>query len=847
LNVTNNKKFLATTIALLLLLSTTISLTFTDTASAHTPAWQIPTFAFVSVAPNPVDIGQQVNIVVWLDKALPSADVGNNIRMKGYKVTITAPDGTADTVSWDAIADTTSSAYTAYTPDQVGNYTILFQYPGQSYTWTISTGAVYQNDTYLPSNATTTFTVQENPVAGYPQTSLPTEYWSRPIYGENTYWYTISSNWLGSPQITADVQPDGNAPNTSHIMWTKHMQDAGLAGGNVGDSLGDTYYTGMSYEGEFANPIILNGRLYYSEPLANSASAGDYVSVDLQTGQEIWRQHYAVNPTFAQVFDYESQNQHGAVSYLFAVSGTTWIAYEPKSGDWVFNITNVPSGTAVYTPKGEIIRYVLNAQNNWLALWNDTAVVGLQGTMGQTAGDLDAWRPVGVNADAKTGYSWNVTIPALPSGASIIGAIQDDILLVGANWGASMNSPVIGTPANAQLYAISLNPSNRGTLLWKQTYSPPAGNVTRIPLRIDPINNVVIMYDKETMQWSGYSLSDGSIKWGPVGSENSWNYYSVYADTRATAYGNLYSAGYSGILYCYNTANGQLLWTYGNGGEGNSTNSGTETSYGNYPAHIGAVGGGIVYLFTSEHSPGSPLYKGAEVRAINATTGQEIWTIQGWGESGGFFTANGAIADGYYAFFNAYDGQIYSLGRGASKTTVTTPSIAVTSGQSVIVSGTVTDISTGTTQEEQAARFPNGIPVASDASMSDWMEYIYMQQPKPANFTGVDVTINVVDANGNYRTIGKAQTDENGFYSLQWTPDITGKYSVFATFAGTNGYYGSSSEAAFAVDQAPATSTPQATQEPSAADLYFLPAIAGLFVAIIICIAMIALVLRKHP
>ena len=87
--------------------------------------------------------------------------------------------------------------------------------------------------------------------------------------------------------------------------------------------------------------------------------------------------------------------------------------------------------------------------------------------------------------------------------------------------------------------------------------------------------------------------------------------------------------------------------------------------------------------------------------------------------------------------------------------------------------------------------------MSSDASMSYWMGYVYQQKPLPTNFIGVEVTLSVVDANGNYRTIGTTTTDARGFYSLHWTPDITGKYSVTATFAGTNGYWPSSAEAAF--------------------------------------------------
>jgi hypothetical protein len=71
--------------------------------------------------------------------------------------------------------------------------------------------------------------------------------------------------------------------------------------------------------------------------------------------------------------------------------------------------------------------------------------------------------------------------------------------------------------------------------------------------------------------------------------------------------------------------------------------------------------------------------------------------------------------------------------------------------------------------------------------------------------------INVVDANGNYRTIGTVSTDVYGQYSLSWTPDITGDYSVIATFAGTNGYWPSSAKTSFTVDEAAATPTPVPT------------------------------------
>jgi hypothetical protein len=325
------------------------------------------------------------------------------------------------------------------------------------------------------------------------------------------------------------------------------------------------------------------------------------------------------------------------------------------------------------------------------------------------------------------------------------------------------------------------------------------------------------------------------------------DYYSTPAagwDPDIAIYGRLYSSGFSGTLYCYDLATGKIIWTYGNGGPGNSTNSGLEVP-GRYPTSINAIGNGIIYTVSVEHTVNTPIYKGALARAINATDGTEIWTLSDY--TGEFMLTSYAMADGYNTFFNGYDNQIYTIGRGSSAMKVDAPKAAIELGKSLVISGTVTDTSAGTKQSQQAKDFPNGVPVASDACMKDWMGYVYQQKPLPTNFTGVPVTISVVDSNGNYRIIGTTKTDTTGSYGLQWTPDISGMYTVIATFAGTNGYWPSDSETYFAVDAPAATATPMPTQAPSAADLYFLPAIAGLFVAIIVCIAMVALVLRKHP
>ena len=124
---------------------------------------------------------------------------------------------------------------------------------------------------------------------------------------------------------------------------------------------------------------------------------------------------------------------------------------------------------------------------------------------------------------------------------------------------------------------------------------------------------------------------------------------------------------------------------------------------------------------------------------------------------------------------------------------------------------------------------------------------VYQQKPLPTTFAGVEVTISVIDANQNYRTIGTTTTDASGTYGLQWTPDIEGKYTVIASFAGTNGYWPSKAQTYFAVDPTQVTPAPDQAQQTSLADQYFMPAVVAIILVIIIIGAIILLMLRRIP
>ena len=410
----NKNKILATSIAIFLVLSAGISLTFLPTSKASTtqPA-NLPTYAYINVAPNPTGVNQRVLVIMWLTNLFsPESGIGNNYRFHNYILTITPPNGTKDVINFPVVNDSTSAQDYSYLPTQAGQYNFNFTFPGQPFneyahdTQVVTLFGVhepepYLNDTYLPSHASTNLTVLSTPIPAYPTTPLPTSFWTRPIYGENPNWYTIASNWLGSG---SPVEPTagtgaigayganslftgaalnrnpGDAVGSliSHIMWTKPLQQGGIVGGNNFLIQGDSYFEGSAYIQRYDNPIIIDGILYYQAPLGynypipSTGSGGGTYAVNLVTGQQLW-----YNPnipagalSFGYVYDAQNPNQKGVIQPVLFTSGFGQ-AYDAWTGTYLFNVTNIPSGGPLTMgPNGEVINYIV--QGTRLLEWNSS-------------------------------------------------------------------------------------------------------------------------------------------------------------------------------------------------------------------------------------------------------------------------------------------------------------------------------------------------------------------------------------------------------------------------------------------------------------------------------------------
>jgi hypothetical protein len=196
------------------------------------------------------------------------------------------------------------------------------------------------------------------------------------------------------------------------------------------------------------------------------------------------------------------------------------------------------------------------------------------------------------------------------------------------------------------------------------------------------------------------------------------------------------------------------------------------------------------------------------------------------------------IADGDAVSFNYDDGLVYCFGKGESETTITTSPKVSTLGTGVLIEGKVIDKTLSA----------DGAAAVSDSSMANWMEYLYMQQPQPTNATGVTVKLDVVDANGNCRTIGEVTTDFTGAYSFAWQPDIPGKYTIMASYSGSNSYGSSFAETAIQVNDVPQTSaTPTVEKVQSMTDTYVLAVGIAIIIAIAIVGAITVSMLKKRP
>ena len=798
--------------------------------------------ANITVSCNPTGIGQTVLVSFWLVNPSPSAvayyDPTTN--WDGYKVTVTSPSGKVDNFG-PYTSDATGGFYFRYTPNELGNYTLFFTFPGQT----------IAGNYYTPQNASTTLTVQQNPIEPYQISPLPTDYWTRPIYGENRGWYKIGGNWLQNfYNNTVKFNPYTTAPNTAHVVWTKQQYMGGVVGGaNYVDSDGQdlTYYQGPIYQNYFVPPLIMDGKLYYLV----RASAGNAFTglscVDIRTGNQLWFDNASVigtsNSLYGQIFSPNMANGAGSFAYIWNTAGPDWKVYDANTGLQLYTITNVTAGTGTIAgpqildggldPMNSIIAYYIDGTHNWLVKWNSTQM--LIPYAGALALNLYT-APFGQTIDWKKGIQWNVTIPHSGNGIYNFGIAGSPA----SNNGITPSDGRVLFATTATINTVSLNnftmvaySCDTGAELWHSSFSDafiPGSTLYEFFGTV--YEGVIIVYQKNTRQWYGYDEMTGNKIWGPTAPlPDAWDTF-VSANC---GYAKFFVSTYGGNIYCFDIKNGNQLWTY------KAPSSGINTPYGSYPLNAPTIADGKLYAISNEHTPNSPQWLGGAMYCVNATTGEQIYQMSGW------WSASPFIADGYLLGENTYSGTIYSFGKGQTAVTVSTPDTTIAQGQSIVIKGTVMDKSPGAIDYAGNRLNTEGTPAIADEYMTGWMQYLYQQKPMPTNATGVTISLDVIDSNNNFRNIGTTTSDITGAFSYVWQPDIPGKYTLIATFPGSESYYSSSIETAFYANEPVPTATANLVVNSPPTEMYFAISTIAIIIAILIGFAVTILMLRKRP
>jgi outer membrane protein assembly factor BamB len=331
--------------------------------------------------------------------------------------------------------------------------------------------------------------------------------------------------------------------------------------------------------------------------------------------------------------------------------------------------------------------------------------------------------------------------------------------------------------------------------------------------------------------YEAFDIRTGNVAWKSEIMEYPWGSDSFGAYAYQSAYGLLYRQSYDGV-YAFNWTNGKIVWKYTdytvpyetpytdeNGLPVNAFNAG------------GMVADGKLYTYNTEHTPTYPRTRGWKIHCINATSGEGLWTMMG-------SQTPAAVADGYLVTSNPDDGYMYVYGKGKSAATVSAPQTSIPLGESIVLTGTVLD---------QSPAQPNA-PCVSKESMTLQMQYLHMQMPIGGlwgneTMTGVPVSLDTLDPNGNYVHIGDVTTDGySGTFGFTWEPEVPGQYQVTATFMGDDSYGSSFATTYVNIAEAAATVTPMPFEKaPDYTGLLY----ALLAVGIIAILLILVLLFRK--
>jgi hypothetical protein len=779
--------------------------------SGVTPDVTVDTHAGLSFRPNPIGVNQIFLVNIWI---IPSTAVSQYLT--GFKVTIVKPNNETKIITMNSYYGD-ATAWFEYIADQPGIWKLKFEFPGgyfpagnysvppESYAG-FAMGLKVQSFTksvyYKPvSTEWRELKVVEGYTAqSWPQTPLPTDYWTRPANPVNREWWPILGNYPwhgpakggpGGEALWNQYYPNTNkywsslyrfipwvqAPNTAHIVWKRQDAIGGIIGGDLGqDSLplqisGTWNFPSIIYGGRCYQIVASYGgnvKIYAAKGgVWNWYPTGLWRCYDLRTGEVYWERPISVTafgppeqqivsmpePTAIEYYvpsgevpGAEAWTGTGTLISLIHIGNGRLIKYDPFTGIMLGNYSIAPLTSGTYYRNG----YALSVQ-----------------ALGAGNYRLINWTTFGGTASIKDRIITNKTWPwsSLPSTIDFNAGIAVSM--------SAITPPGTEVQVESVIRAASLK---TGEEIWNITFNGISMFGTECA-----DHGKFAFVARGVCRAYAFNLNDGSLAWESDPLDYPWGQWLSYSGC-GSAYGLLYELGYDGV-YAFNWNNGKLVWKYEAPAlspyETPYTGRNGTTVYSFWGPLL--IADGKVYACNGEHSPSQPLTRGWGLHCINATTGKLIWKIMG------VFTP-GAVADGYLAAGSIQDGYMYVFGKGKSSTSISVSQDMVAKGSTVLIKGSVLDMSPA----------QPGTPCVSKESMETWMEYLHMQMPIDGlwhneTITGVPVTLTAIAEDNSYFNIGTVVTDGySGTFGVAWTPPKEGKYKIIASFAGDDSY-GSSS------------------------------------------------------
>jgi hypothetical protein len=748
------------------------------------PPTSVVTRSYCSVNYPKVGTGSAVYIIGWVQ---PPRELLGGIFHHEMEFTVTKPNG--QTVTESVKMDSPATAGFSLTCDVAGEWSATSHFVEDDY-------ILFK---YLESDSPAVYwTVEDGfttPV--YPDMPLPTYPWKFPINGDYHSWFQISGPWPQSSAIYNDGRTEWNpytkGPNSAHVIWARGMEGsiAGIIGG------AGTYGGGNDWFGTTTFPgfLVWQGVIYYS-------TGRTIVKVDQLTGEEIMRKEMSGSGSISRMIlqieprvkadPRQTERPGGTTQLICEGSNKLWIV-QPDDLSLSYYNSTWPDPCTSPSGAGENVLYY--DQHLYNIYTNNTD--GYNYCLKWSINDRqDIWR-IPMTAAWRTGHFIDDTVdpPRLVQIAVSLGS-----------W------PFTTTISSWELETGKLIEKGKAITGFYATEGAP---------------NRALAYEGN-LYYHGYdralwaiSSSTGEVSWVSEPQSYPWGGFNAY--NMAAGYGLIFANGWDGWQYVYDANDGELVFRAFSG------ESMGETGFGNYSWWgYTIVGDYKAYTATGQHTQPQPPSRGDALYCVDLETGSVKWKLDNFQEA-----SSCSLAYGVLTYGNQYDGRVYAFSQGPTATAVEGPKKSVSLGDSVVITGSVLDMSPGA---------PN-IPCVSDADQNEWMQWVYQNAPKPTDATGVVVHLEYVAPDGTVNDMTHVTTDLNGDFGYLWTPPDEGLYTVVATMDPTDSYYSSSDTTYVGVGPAAAApSEPEAAPDNSAI-LYGV--IAAIVIGIIAIVLIVIVLMRK--